>query len=123
MADVEALCRRVIVIHHGRILYDGDLSGLAGRFSASRTIRATLDDGAASGRELPDLSRYGEVLEREGSRVTIRVPKAESARVAARLLTDLPVADLTIEEPPIEDVIDRVFTEAPPQPAEPEPAP
>jgi ABC-2 type transport system ATP-binding protein len=123
MADVEALCRRVIVIHHGRILYDGDLSGLAGRFSASRTIRATLDDGAASWRELPDLSRYGEVLEREGSRVTLRVPKAESARVAARLLTDLPVADLTIEEPPIEDVIDRVFTEAPPQPAEPEPAP
>jgi ABC-2 type transport system ATP-binding protein len=122
MADVEALCRRVIVIHHGRILYDGDLSGLAGRFSASRTIRATLDDGAASGRELPDLSRYGEVLEREGSRVTLRVPKAESAQVAARLLTDLPVADLTIEEPPIEDVIDRVFTEAPPQPAEPEPA-
>ncbi|MGH2454321.1 MAG: ABC transporter ATP-binding protein [bacterium] len=123
MADVEALCRRVIVIHHGRILYDGDLSGLAGRFSASRTIRATLDDGAASGKELPDLSRYGEVLEREGSRVTIRVPKSESARVAARLLTDLPVADLTIEEPPIEDVIDRVFTEAPPQPAEPERAP
>jgi ABC-2 type transport system ATP-binding protein len=121
MADVEALCRRVIVIHHGRILYDGALAGLAGRFSAQRTIRATLDDGAAPGQPPPDLSRYGEVLERDGSRVTLRVPKAESARVAARLLTDLPVADLTIEEPPIEDVIDRVFTEAPPAPAPEEP--
>lgn len=107
MADVEALCRRVVVIHHGRILYDGDLSGLAGQFSAHKTIRATLDDGAA------DLSRYGEVVEREGSTVTLRVPKAESTRIAARLLTDLAVADLTIEETPIEDVIDRVFTEAP----------
>ncbi len=115
MADVEALCRRVVVIHHGRILYDGDLAGLAGRFAAQRTIRATLDDAGAAGRELPDLSRYGEVLDRDGSRVTLRVPKAESARVAARLLTDLPVADLTIEEPPIEDVIDRIFTETPPQ--------
>lgn len=123
MADVEALCRRVIVIHHGRILFDGDLSGLAGQFSAHKTIRATLDDGAAPGGETPDLSRYGEVLERDGSRVTLRVPKADSARVAARLLTDLPVADLTIEEPPIEDVIDKVFAAAPPERPSPEPPP
>jgi len=123
MADVEALCRRVIVIHHGRILYDGALAELAGQFSAHKTIRATLDDGAAPGREAPDLSRYGEVLQRDGNRVTLRVPRADSARVAARLLTDLPVADLTIEEPPIEDIIDRVFTESAPEGASREPAP
>lgn len=105
MADVEALCRRVIVIHHGHLLYDGDLSGLAERFAAYKTIGVTLADGAA------DLSPYGEVVERDGARVTLRVPKAETARVTAQLLGDLPISDLTVEDPPIDDVIERVFAQ------------
>ncbi len=108
MADVVALCKRVIVIHHGQILHDGDLSGLVERFSAYKTIGVTLDDGAAN------LSAYGEVMGRDGGRVSLRVPKAETSRVTARLLADLAVDDLTIEDPPIEDVIERVFAlEAP----------
>jgi ABC-2 type transport system ATP-binding protein len=112
MADVEALCRRVIVIHHGQLLYDGDLSGLVGRFSAYKTIGVTLEDTSV------DLSLYGEVLGKDGGRVTLRVPKPETSRATARLLADLPVHDLTIEDPPIEDVIERVFAlEAPKEPA------
>jgi ABC-2 type transport system ATP-binding protein len=103
MADVEALCRRVIVIHHGRLLYDGGLSGLAERFAAYKTIGVTLDDGAA------DLSAYGEVVERDGPHVKLRVPKAETARLTAQLLSDLSVTDLTVEDPAVEDVIERVF--------------
>jgi ABC-2 type transport system ATP-binding protein len=105
MADVEALCRRVIVIHRGRILYDGDLAALVGRFTASKTIGVTLEDGAA------DLSSYGEVVGRDGGRVMLRVPKADATRVAAALLGALPVTDLTIEEPPIEDAIEQVFAQ------------
>jgi ABC-2 type transport system ATP-binding protein len=105
MADVQALCKRVIVIHHGRILFDGDLSALADRFAAFKTIGVVLQDGAA------DLSSYGEVTGRDGDRVTIRVPKAETSRVAARLLTEHQVLDLTIEEAPIEDVIEMVFAQ------------
>jgi ABC-2 type transport system ATP-binding protein len=105
MADVEALCKRVIVIHHGQILYDGDLSGLVERFSAYKTIGVTLDD------VMIDLSAYGEVMGREGGRVTLRVPKAETSRITAQLLAGLAVDDLTVEDPPIEDVIERVFAQ------------
>jgi ABC-2 type transport system ATP-binding protein len=103
MADVVALCRRVIVIHHGKILFDGGLASLSERFAAYKTIAVDLLDGAA------DLASYGEVVERDGDRVTLRVPKAETARVTARLLAEQQVADLTVHDPPIEDVIELVF--------------
>ena len=57
------------------------------------------------------LDEYGEIIHREEGRVTLRVPKAETSRVAARLLNDHDVLDLTIEEPPIEDVIELVFAQ------------
>jgi len=105
MADVVALCRRVIVIHHGRVLFDGDLAALSDRFAAYKTIDVALVDGTGP------LDSYGEVLQRDGDRVKLRVPKAEAAPIAARLLGELQVADLTIEEPPIEDVIEVVFAQ------------
>ena len=104
MADVEALCRRVIVIHHGRLLFDGPLSGLADTFAADKTIGVVLENGASAA-----LDRYGEVIHLEDERVLLRVPKKETSAVAARLLSEQQVLDLTIEEPPIEDVIELVF--------------
>jgi ABC-2 type transport system ATP-binding protein len=93
MADVEALCKRVIVIHHGRILFDGELESLTDRFSAHKTIEAVLADG---------------------ERITLQVPKAETSQATARLLAEHEVSDLTVEDPPIEDVIEQVFAaEAP----------
>jgi ABC-2 type transport system ATP-binding protein len=103
MADVSALCRRVIVIHHGRLLYDGPLAELAGRFETAKTVGVTLAETGA------DLSRYGEVVAVDGARVTLRVPRTDASAVAARLLADLQPTDLTIEDPPIDDVIERVF--------------
>jgi ABC-2 type transport system ATP-binding protein len=105
MADVVALCRRVIVIHHGRIMFDGNLSALSDRFAAYKTIEVALADGSS------ELDGYGDVLERDGDRVKLRVPKADTPRVAARLLSEQQVVDLTIEDPPIEDVIELVFAE------------
>ena len=106
MADVEALCRRVIVIHHGRILFDGQLANLIERFAAHKTISVDLD---AEESAVPDLSPYGEVVARDGARVTLRVPKRETAATTSRLLADHPVLDLSVEDPPIEEVIDQVF--------------
>ena len=103
MADVEALCKRVIVIHHGRLLFDGDLSDLVQQFTAHKTIVVQLEDCLA------DLHAYGEVVNCEDGRVTLRVPKAKTASVTERLLADLPVIDLLVEDPPIEEVIDQVF--------------
>jgi viologen exporter family transport system ATP-binding protein len=109
MADVEALCKRVVVIHHGRILYDGLLGGLADQFAAYKTIRVALENGRA------DLSRHGEVIHRDGDWVTLRVPKSETSRVTARLLTEEQVLDLNVEDPPIEDVIELVFAQEKPE--------
>jgi ABC-2 type transport system ATP-binding protein len=109
MADVEALCKRVIVIHHGRILFDGDLSGLSDTFAAYKTIGVALENGNA------DLSRYGEVIHRDGDWVTLRVPKAETSSVTASLLAQEQVLDLNVEDPPIEDVIELVFAQEKPE--------
>ena len=106
MADVEALCKRVIVIHHGRILFDGALASLANEFAAYKTIGVLLENGNA------ELDGYGEVISRDGDRTVLRVPKAETSRIAARLLSEHEVLDLTIEEPPIEDVIELVFAQS-----------
>jgi viologen exporter family transport system ATP-binding protein len=106
MADVEALCKRVIVIHHGRIMFDGALASLGDEFAAYKTIGVVLENGSAP------LDSYGDVIHRDGDRITLRVPKADTSRVAARLLADHQVLDLTIEEPPIEDVIELVFAQS-----------
>jgi ABC-2 type transport system ATP-binding protein len=105
MADVEALCRRVIVIHHGQILFDGQLAELTGRFSAHKTIAVTVEDPTL------DLSAYGQVIEREGAVIKLQVPKNETSAITSQLLARYAVSDLTIEDPPIEDVIERVFAQ------------
>lgn len=106
MADVQALCKRVIVIHHGKILYDGDLARLVERFSAMKTLVVTTSD--VNGKT-PDMNKYGSVIESQHNRTTLSVSKADAPQVTARLLADLPVTDLTVEDPPIEDVITSVF--------------
>ena len=111
MADVQALCKRVVVIHHGHVLFDGVLADLATRFNATKTIGVMLRDG------LVDLSAYGEVMESDEGRVLLRVSRTDAPDVATRLLRDLPVADLTIEDPPIDDVIESVFATAKPDEA------
>ncbi|MBT3344384.1 MAG: ATP-binding cassette domain-containing protein [Gemmatimonadetes bacterium] len=105
MADVEALCERVVVIHHGQLLFDGQLAELVRRFSPHKTIVVDLETEGA------DLSDYGDVVSAEGSRITLTVPKKQAALTTSRLLGDLPVIDLTVEETSIEDVIEQVFAQ------------
>ena len=109
MADVEALCRRVILIDRGRLVYDGALAALVARFAAHKRLGVTLAAGSR-----PDeaaLGAYGKVLDLGEGRFTLRVPKADVPAVTARLLADWPIADLRLDEPSIEDVIARVFAD------------
>ena len=106
MADVEALCKRVVVIHHGLLLFDGQLTELVQRFSPHKTIIVELENGHGN------LGNYGEIVASSEGRVSLRVPKAETAQVTGRLLSEQPVLDLTVEDPPIEDVIEEVFERA-----------
>lgn len=104
MADIEALCRRVVVIRHGRILFDGELARLGAQFAAYREIEVTpVDPGV-------DLGRYGERLPAAEGRARIRVAAADVPATMARLLAEVSVTDLTVTAPPIEDVIERIFT-------------
>jgi ABC-2 type transport system ATP-binding protein len=107
MADVEALCQRVVVIHHGRILFDGPLADLVQRFSPHKTIAIDLEHQP----EIANYGAFGEVVSQTNGRILLRVPKLDTARVASRLLAELPVSDLTIEDPPIEEVIEQVFAQ------------
>ncbi len=111
MDDVVALCRRVLVIHHGRLLYDGALADLAERMAPYKLIVATLraDSSGVS------LDGYGDVVRRDENRVTLRVPRDAAPERIARIVGELSthLADLSLEDPPIEEIIDRVFAEAP----------
>jgi len=111
MADVTALCPRVILIHHGQLLYDGALSGLAERLAPFKLIRVTLRDGHAADGQAPALPSNVDVMERENGRLTLRVGRAEAPALTAHLLDTLPVADLAVEDPPIEAVIDQIYQE------------
>ena len=109
MADVVALCPRVVLIHHGRLLYDGALSRLAERLAPFKLIRMSLGNGqAGKGGDLA-LPAGVDVVARENGRVTLRVGRAAAPAVTAYLLNTLPVVDLSVEDPPIEAVIDQIY--------------
>jgi ABC-2 type transport system ATP-binding protein len=109
MADVMALCPRVILIHHGQLLYDGALNGLAQRLSPFKLLRVTLRQEQAPGQlSLPD---DVEITDQSANQLSLRVPRSRAPEITASLLQTLPVADLTVEDPPIEAVIDQIYSE------------
>jgi ABC-2 type transport system ATP-binding protein len=113
MADVVALCPRVILIHHGQLLYDGELNGLAERLAPFKLIRVALRTGMGNGYSggRLDLPAGADVVERENGRLTLRVDRSEAPSITAHLLNTMPVADLAVEDPPIEAVIDQIYQE------------
>ncbi len=106
MEDVEALCERVIIIDRGKVVYDGKLEEIVRRHVDRKTLAVTFLEPVS--REA--LEGIGEVLEFESQKATVCVPRAEASGRAARLLNEFPVADLNIEEPPVDDVIRHIFT-------------
>ena len=107
MRDIEALCDRVLVITHGTLVYDGPLSRIVERFSERKLVKLQFEQDAPD-----DLGRFGEVVRREGPWADIKVERAAVAKVLAAILDRHAVADVSVEEPPLEEVISRVFEEA-----------
>jgi ABC-2 type transport system ATP-binding protein len=105
MADVVALCKRVIVINEGKLMYDGALHALAEKIAPYKLVRIDF----ARPLDGTDLSAFGEVRRVDGQNAELLVPRDHTSTVTARMLAELPIADLTIEEPAIEEVIGRVF--------------
>jgi ABC-2 type transport system ATP-binding protein len=108
MADVTALCKRIIIVDKGRIVFDGDLSALLETTSPAKIIKLQLLEAIQKNR----LEQYGTILKLEGLNAELNVPRNEVSSRAAQLLAELPIADITIEDPPIEEIIGQLFTQA-----------
>ena len=109
MRDVEALCSRVLVINHGRLVYDGDLAGIVDRFGSAKLVKLEFNDG-----QIPDrgeLERFGEVSNQEGPLAFLKIDRARVAEALGAILDRFDVADVSVQDPPLEEVIARVFKE------------
>ncbi|ADV67339.1 ABC transporter ATP-binding protein [Deinococcus maricopensis] len=105
MADVTALARRILIIDGGAIRHDGDLADLTARGTGRKTIKLQLTRPITA----EALAPYGDVIRADGLDAELSVPRADVSARAAALLGALEVADLTVEDPPIEDVIGQLF--------------
>lgn len=112
MRDVEALCRRVLVINHGRIVADDALERIVARFDNEKTVRLRFAETAPP---LDRLERYGEVLKREGPEVELKVERDRVAATLADLLDRDVVLDVGVTDPPLEGIIARMFQESRPR--------
>lgn len=108
MKDVAALCRRVVVINHGLIVYDGTLDGIIDRFSSHKVLTLLFANGAVPN----DLVRYGELIELVEPRVKLRVDRQQISQVLSAVLANHTVEDVSVEDPPLEEVIAQVFAQS-----------
>jgi ABC-2 type transport system ATP-binding protein len=111
MKDVAALCQRVVIIANGRIEYDGSLSGIIDRFSGDKIV--TLQFAQQEGRPLealPDLTRFGVVVQATPPRAKLRVARMQVPRTLASVLAEYSVEDVMVEDPPLEEVIAAAFS-------------
>ena len=107
MADVVALCKRIFVIDRGHLVYDGELDALVERVSPFKYVRIVTQRPL----DAASLARFGEVRSVDSFEATLIVPRDRTSAVAAQLFQSLPIEDVTIEDPDVEEIIGRIFTE------------
>ena len=108
MKDIAALCRRVVVIAAGQIEYDGSLEEIIDRFSGHKVVTLLFAEHDPPS----DLSRFGEVLEVDHPRAKLRIDRSVVAQQLAGVLSQHSVEDVSVEDPPLEEVIAAVFSQA-----------
>ena len=109
MQDVTALASRVLIINRGRLLYDGALDALVARIARTKRIELVLGPSLGDGVSAERLAQFGVVKSFRFPNAVLEVRRDEAAATSARLLAALPIADLSIEDPPIEEVIRQAF--------------
>ncbi len=107
MADISSLCERVIVIDHGRKIYDGDLDRLAGAGARQRIIRFKPRDAAFPANWQP---AHGTSKAGDDGELILHVPSEHVTTVCSQILAQGPVDDITIQDVPLEDIISELFS-------------
>ena len=105
MEDVKQLCSRVIIIDQGRILFDGQLQQVIDKYARNKILKLTFSRDF----DQRQLAQLVTVTDYNFPQATVTVPRLKAAPSASQILKDFPVADLTIEEPPIEAIIREFF--------------
>ena len=105
MADITALCDRVLLIHQGQLIYDGLLEELLDRFAPYREVKVELAQTLSP----VELNSFGEVESIRGQEVRFIVPREKLTATISRILAQLQVQDLSVSDPPIEEIIGRLF--------------
>ena len=108
MKDIQALCNRVVIIANGSIYHDGSLEQIVDKFSGQKVVTLQMSDV----RSLDSLKRLPNVLEVEAPRITFRVDRDDVGRVLSDILNSHRVDDVVVEDPPLEEVISNVFSQA-----------
>lgn len=108
MKDIEALCKRVVIIANGSIYHDGSLEDIVDQFSGDKIVTLHLAESVA----LDSLSDLPNVIEVEAPKIKFRVQRDEVGKVLSQILGAHAVDDIVVEDPPLEEVISNVFSEA-----------
>ncbi|HQR06064.1 MAG TPA: ATP-binding cassette domain-containing protein [Gemmatales bacterium] len=107
MRDVEALCKRVLIINHGKIVYDGQLAGIVERFGQEKILKLQFKEAVPA-----DLANYGAITSSIGPSVELRVDRKKVAKALNDVLDQHEVVDVSVEDPPLEEMIAQVFEQA-----------
>lgn len=107
MADITALCQRVMTIHQGQLIYDGSLDQLLERFAPYREVKVEL----AQCLPLEKLNQFAEIESLDGQQVRFLVRREKLTSTVTKILNSLEVLDLSVSEPPIEEIIGRLFSQ------------
>ena len=107
MTDIKELCQRVIIIDHGKIFFDGQLSEVIDRFADFKLVTIQTEGSKAIAADA--LAKFGEVTEQNANGIKFKVKRDRVIPVCKALLDELPVSDIDIQEVPIEDVIRQIF--------------
>jgi ABC-2 type transport system ATP-binding protein len=105
MADITALCDRVLLIHQGQLIYDGLLDGLLERFAPYRQVKVELAQPVSASK----LAELGEVESIQGQEVRFLVPREKLTATISQILAQLQIQDLNVNDPPVEEIIGRLF--------------
>ena len=113
MKDVAALCRRVVIIARGQIVYDGSLSGIVDQLSGHKVVTLVFPTHVIP----PGLERFGEVISTQTPKVKLKVDRNGIGELLASILAEHTIEDVSVEDPPLEEVIAEVFSSVSKEPA------